>query len=195
MTPKTKMQLESIRQEKRELILNSALETFAMHGYHGSSISIIAQHAGIAKGLMYNYFKSKEELLKAIIEKGVNEITGIFGPSLRQEITPELFKNLIRLYFDLLKQNSKFWRLYFSIALQPNVMEMIAKEFESMVNPYFGALREYYSLQGSKNPEADAIMAHALIDGITINYVMVHHDYDLKMIEEIVTEQLLKPRF
>ncbi|HET6559885.1 MAG TPA: TetR/AcrR family transcriptional regulator, partial [Prolixibacteraceae bacterium] len=65
--PRTTVQFEAIREEKRKLILETALELFAENGYHGTSISHITKKAGISKGLLYNYFVSKEDVLKNII--------------------------------------------------------------------------------------------------------------------------------
>jgi AcrR family transcriptional regulator len=193
MAPKTKEQFEEIRQEKRDVILETALEVFATHGYHGASISTIAKHAGIAKGLIYNYFESKEELLRAILQKGVQDILNVFKHIIGAEITIDVFRELVKAYFKQLKENRAFWRLYFSIAMQPVVMEMIEQEFDGMVNPYQKLLMSYYTAIGSKNPEADALLAHALIDGITLNYVMVHHDFDMDKVEKIVIERLIAP--
>jgi AcrR family transcriptional regulator len=66
MSPRTKIQFEEIRESKRRKILDAAVECFATTGFHAVSISDLAKHAGISKGLMYNYFSSKDELLKAI---------------------------------------------------------------------------------------------------------------------------------
>lgn len=195
MAPKSKEQFEELRQEKREIILGYALEVFATHGYHGTSISMIATHARMAKGLLYNYFKSKEELLKAILYKGIEELTEIYIPLVQQEITPELFKTLLAKYFQILKENTAFWRLYYAIALQPSVMEIINKEFESMIDPLQKMLSKYYQSQGSTNPYADAILAHAILDGITLNFIMTHHDFPLEQVEKIVSDRLIKPSY
>lgn len=195
MSPRTKKQYEEIRHEKKDMILETALEVFATHGFHGSSISMIAKHAGIAKGLLYNYFQSKEELLKAIMQKGVQDIVEVYTPVLNEELTPQIFKKFLGIYFKLLKENTSFWRLYFSIAMQPSVIEMMEKEFDGMTNPYQEMLIKYYGGQGSSKPEADALLAHALIDGITLNYVMTHQDFPMEKLEKIVIERLVKPTF
>ena len=52
--------------DKRELILKAAVKTFAHKGFHGTRVSDIAAEAGIAYGLIYHYFKNKEEILNAI---------------------------------------------------------------------------------------------------------------------------------
>ena len=61
------------RPDKRSLIQDAAIKVFASHGYHGSRVSDIAQEAGIAYGLVYHYFKNKEnlklELVDLLIEK------------------------------------------------------------------------------------------------------------------------------
>jgi AcrR family transcriptional regulator len=52
--------------DKRQLILDAAIKVFARNGYHGSRVSDIAREAGIAYGLVYHYFKNKEEILDTI---------------------------------------------------------------------------------------------------------------------------------
>ena len=54
---------------KRQLILDAAVKVFADKGYHGSRVSDIASEAGIAYGLVYHYFKNKEEILDTIFEE------------------------------------------------------------------------------------------------------------------------------
>jgi AcrR family transcriptional regulator len=52
--------------DKRRLIVDAAIKVFAEKGYHGTRISDIADHAEIAYGLVYHYFKNKEEILDTI---------------------------------------------------------------------------------------------------------------------------------
>ncbi len=63
MSPRTQEQFEEMRESRRQQIMDAALELFAQEGYSHCSISQLAGHAGISKGLMYNYFESKEALL------------------------------------------------------------------------------------------------------------------------------------
>ena len=67
MCPKTVIQNKIIKEEKKDLILRTALKVFAQEGYHASSVNKIANKANISKGLIYNYFESKEDLLRNII--------------------------------------------------------------------------------------------------------------------------------
>jgi TetR/AcrR family fatty acid metabolism transcriptional regulator len=54
------------RGEKRAHILEAATRVFASRGYHGARVSDIAREAGIAYGLVYHYFRNKEEILDTI---------------------------------------------------------------------------------------------------------------------------------
>ena len=55
-----------VRRDKREVILEAATVVFARSGYHRARVSDIAREAGIAYGLVYHYFKNKEEILSTI---------------------------------------------------------------------------------------------------------------------------------
>jgi len=55
--------------EKRKLILDAAVKVFARKGYYGCRVSDIADEAKIAYGLVYHYFKSKEEVLNSIFQE------------------------------------------------------------------------------------------------------------------------------
>jgi TetR/AcrR family fatty acid metabolism transcriptional regulator len=52
--------------EKRRAILHAAVRVFAEKGYHGCRIADVARGAGVAYGLVYHYFKNKDELLESV---------------------------------------------------------------------------------------------------------------------------------
>lgn len=53
-------------EDKRKRILDAAIRVFAEHGYHGARVGDIAEDAGVAHGLLYHYFASKDDVLKTI---------------------------------------------------------------------------------------------------------------------------------
>jgi TetR/AcrR family transcriptional regulator, fatty acid metabolism regulator protein len=55
--------------EKRQRILDAAVRVFARSGYHTSRVGDIAEEAGIAHGLLYHYFSSKEEVLRTVFRE------------------------------------------------------------------------------------------------------------------------------
>jgi TetR/AcrR family fatty acid metabolism transcriptional regulator len=69
----------SIAQEqKRKVILDAAVRVFARSGYHGSRVGDIAAEAGVAHGLLYHYFASKEEVLQTVFRENWGELIARF---------------------------------------------------------------------------------------------------------------------
>ncbi len=64
--------------EKRDRILLAAIRVFADNGYHGARVGDIAEDAGVAHGLLYHYFSSKEEVLRTIFVENWGELVARF---------------------------------------------------------------------------------------------------------------------
>ena len=77
--------------DKREAILRAAIKVFANKGFFNSKVADIAGEAGIADGTVYLYFKSKDEILHSIFDRGMEtfisegrqELEGIDSPEER----------------------------------------------------------------------------------------------------------------
>ncbi|MDQ3670342.1 MAG: TetR/AcrR family transcriptional regulator [Actinomycetota bacterium] len=62
------------QEEKRKLILDAAVRVFARSGYHGARVGDIATEAGVAHGLLYHYFSSKEQVLETVFRENFGEL-------------------------------------------------------------------------------------------------------------------------
>lgn len=129
MSPRTQKQYEEIREEKKLLIMDTALKQFANEGYYATTINHIAKHAGISKGLMYNYFESKEALLKAIINKSVTEVYRYFDINRDGYLSEDEFEYFVRKINVMLKEKRSFWRLLAQLLMQNEVREQFLKSF------------------------------------------------------------------
>ena len=56
-------------EDKRRQILDAAVRVFARKGFHASRVGDIAEEAGVAHGLLYHYFRSKDEVLEAVFHE------------------------------------------------------------------------------------------------------------------------------
>lgn len=184
MSPRTSKQFEEIREEKRRLIMRVALELFAEEGYHSSSISKIAAKAGISKGLMYNYFDSKVDLLNYIIQDGLDQIKLMLDPNRDGIITREEMESFIITMFDAMRANKKFWALYFSLMLQTPVLGLIRDRLEEMMGVYFRMLTRYFQNRGHEDPLTDAYIFGSLMDGIGFNYIANPSDFPYDKIKK-----------
>jgi len=63
-------------EDRKQEIVNRAAELFASHSFLGTSINDIAAACGFSKSLLYHYFKSKEELLAAVMHSHIDRLEG-----------------------------------------------------------------------------------------------------------------------
>jgi TetR/AcrR family fatty acid metabolism transcriptional regulator len=61
-------------EEKRRRILDAAVRVFARDGYHTSRVGDIAEEAGVAHGLLYHYFPSKDAVLATVFRENWSEL-------------------------------------------------------------------------------------------------------------------------
>ena len=184
MAPRTEEQYKEIRQEKRQLIMNTALELFALHGYESTTINQIAKKANISKGLLYNYFESKEDLLEAILNKGIDEMMEIFDPNKDGILEVSEMEFFINESFKMVEKNRVFWKLYMSVSLQPAVFKLIEKRIEELYQPIMKMTANYFQEAGFENPLIETIIFGALMDGITMDYVMKPDLFPLEHIKK-----------
>jgi AcrR family transcriptional regulator len=74
---------------RRREILDAAIEVIADQGYHATSIADICSAAGVGRGVLYHYFKSKEEILLAIFDDFTGPLLARFQAA-AEEPDPEL---------------------------------------------------------------------------------------------------------
>lgn len=128
--PRTKEQYEQIRTEKRQLIKESALKLFAEKGYDATSISEIAKKAEISKGLLYNYFASKDDLLKTIWDDLIEEFEVMIDPNNDGNVTDAEAENFIDATFEMLKNKREEMKLYYQLSFQPNVVNFLYNKYD-----------------------------------------------------------------
>jgi AcrR family transcriptional regulator len=191
MTPKTSQQYEEIRESRKRQIMEVALKLFAESGYDHTSISAIAREADMSKGLLYNYFKGKEDLLEHIFDDGMQEMLNFFDPNRDGVLTREEFIYFINEVFDLMKRKILFYKLYFAVLFQPKVTKLFEKRFGEIIQPLLTTLSDYYQRKGSTNPMAEAVMVGAMLDGVGFNYVMSPDVYPVDEVKKLIIERFV----
>jgi AcrR family transcriptional regulator len=79
-----------VLKDKKQLIINAAIKCFAQKGFHATSIQEIVDTAGIAKGSVYSYFKSKEDLLFVAIKHEYDQMMSkIFTVANDKNLSPK----------------------------------------------------------------------------------------------------------
>lgn len=80
----------------RPRILQAARERFLVQGVDGASLRAIAHDAGTSIGMVYYYFKTKDELFLAVVDDGYQALLADFEQALKADVPPE--QRLVRLY-------------------------------------------------------------------------------------------------
>ncbi len=189
MSPRTEEQFEEIRDQKRMLIINTALELFANNGFHSTSIQKIAKKAVISKGLIYNYFESKEALMYAILDKGIHDMMDLFDTNHDGVLETHELEGFINNSFKIIQENLHFWRLYFSISFQPAVYAMVKEKILEMSKPLMDMSIQYFKSKGFKNPETEAIIFSALLDGIACQYLLNTEEFPVKHVKKTLIDR------
>lgn len=194
MSPRTPEQLHLIREKRMQQIKDAALRLFAREGYANTTISKIAQEVGMSKGLLYNYFQSKEELLTAILEDGfafAAEWVNRLEPG--EDMVARL-RDMIEQTFAHVSAQADYWRLYISLAFQPAVSEAVGHVMErGMPAQLWAFTREAFRQMGHPQAESEAWLLAATLDGIFMHALQIGEAYPLERMKQYVLQRFLPP--
>lgn len=173
-----------MRENRKDTICKVALQLFAENGYHSTSISKIAKEAGISKGLLYNYFESKEDLLSSIIGNMIDNIMDMLNPNHDDVITDDEAENFFDNFFNILIDNPTEWRLFFQISMQNDVLSLMMKEMDSenMVKSQ-KLILDYFNTRGFDDPEMAVVMFSSVFKGFTLQYCMAPEMFSPELLE------------
>ena len=100
------------QKDARDRILQSALDEFSEKGFHATTIDSIAERAGMAKGTVYRYFKTKESLFNALKEDTIGEFVELARQDLsRENDVLRIIESVIRMYLSFFEKNSAFFKV------------------------------------------------------------------------------------
>ena len=99
---------------KRDAILYSAFRIFTEKGYHQAKVSEIAEFAHVGKGTVYEYFESKEALLRGVIEAGTKYYIDQLNESAKNADNPlAKLKNILLRNVEILNENENFRQMIY----------------------------------------------------------------------------------
>lgn len=185
--PRSQEQFNVIRKQKKKLIMDTALELFAENGFHATSMSQVAKKAGVSKGLAYNYFESKQEILNEIVKTGFNSIYSHFDLNHDGILTREEFEHFIRKSFQVISENRRFWKLYSALVMQSDLSESIQEKFGDQSQTILQMLNQFIASMGSEDPEGDLLVISSLVKGALLVVISAPNFFPLKQLEDKVT--------
>ncbi len=189
MSGNSPKQFAENREKTRNTILDVALELFATRGFSGTSISLIAEKAGISKGLIYHYFKNKQALLKAILETGLSTIEETIERVFQIQDPSQKIVVLIERSFSLTERDERFWRLYTNLLLQPGIWEEFKKESAAFLVKAIQQFEQLFSELGVPSPSVEARILAAILDGVSLHFMIDKKNYPLTEIKNALIQR------
>jgi TetR/AcrR family fatty acid metabolism transcriptional regulator len=184
-------------QDKREAILRAATKVFARNGYFNSKVADIAQEAGVADGTVYLYFKSKDEILHSIFDRGMEEaisegqlqLAGISDPR-------EKLRRVAHLHLDRMGADRDL-AVVFQVELRGSTKFM--EEFSGgRFAEYLGMIRSIFEegqnsgvFRKDLNTKIVAKVFFGALDEMATNWILSRKRYKLAPLADQVLDILL----
>lgn len=151
--------------DKRRLILEAAVRVFARGGYHTSRVGDIAEEAGVAHGLLYHYFGSKEEVLRTIFrDSWARLIDALHGVERSEEPPAEQLRLVAAILLRSWRHDPELVRvLVREVARSPQLLEQVDEVREAFL--VLQRIIERGQADGSFRAELDARLASWIVYG------------------------------
>jgi len=183
------------QEDKRRLLLDAAVRVFARKGYHAARVGDIAEEAGVAYGLLYHYFSSKEEVLRNVFRETWRALIATIESVERGEDTPrEQLRKVAEILLRSWKRDPDLVRV---LVLEVTRSQLLAGEMDEIVASFsvIQAIVERGQADGSLRDDLDARLAsyvfYGAIDELLTGWVLGRlpdSDEDLARAERTVVE-------
>ncbi len=188
MSPRSKAQFQQIRDASSRKILEAALELFGTKGYESTSINDIATMAGLSKGLMYHYFKGKEDLVEQLIKSLSMDAEGTVEGIIVED-PRESLRNILNLFFNEMRLNFNRWKLIMNLSVQIEKFDFVQEMAREKAEGYIMIMEDLFKQMQWPNPKDEARILGALFDGIGVQYFILKKDYQLDEMERILIKK------
>ncbi|TDX52668.1 TetR/AcrR family transcriptional regulator [Orenia marismortui] len=119
------------KEDKKNRIIQAAIELFEERGYHKTKVSEIADLAQVAKGTVYWYFESKKELFEATAVSKMNEIDQMVNNNILKFNDPiEKLRSIVVSVLNFIEKNKRGARMFRESSIA------ISKEFKEIIINY-----------------------------------------------------------
>lgn len=135
-------------QEKRDLIINVAIEEFVKNGYHKTSTDTITSRAGISKGLLFHYFKSKKNLYLYLVNYCIDLLSEKVVAAIRELKSDDFFERVKEIYFLKLKIIGPYineTQLIAAATLNPP--SVLQEEMQQILTSYYATYEKAFMLE------------------------------------------------
>ncbi|MDM5333946.1 TetR/AcrR family transcriptional regulator [Ureibacillus composti] len=187
-------------EERKEQIMKAAYNAVSTLGYDNVTLQDIADYANVSKGVVHYYFKSKQNILSALLESITNQIYKYEVEAIDQH---QNAIEKLRAYLDAVfispSKNKKFYSVYLDFLAQANGNEEYKKINLNFYENCWNIGQEIIELgirEGVFNQEIDSLttakMMRAIIDGSLIQWLTSNEDGLHQFYKDACMKSILK---
>lgn len=177
MSPRNEDQNQQIRDERHDQILAAALRVFAQKGLAAAKISDIAAAAGLSHGLVYHYFRSKDEIFTKLVERALDASLGTIMAAGQMQGSPwERIRTMTETIFSgSYSGDSPYYYMIMLQAFTSDAVPAVAKELVWKQVPLYNDYLVPVIREGQKSGEVAsgdpvvlATMYFGMIQGLAV---------------------------
>jgi len=192
------------RDEKRRMIMQGAMQAFARKGVMKTKASDIATAAGVGKGTIYEYFRSKEEIFTAVFQFFFENLNITIDAALARTEDPlQKLRIIIGQSIDgFLQDDGKFAELIMEFwaegVREKDPMMFGTIDLKKMYADYRGLIAGVIDEGIRKgafkpmDPNMTASLVMAVLDGIGLQWIMDHDLFEINRLSDQIIETLLE---
>jgi AcrR family transcriptional regulator len=190
--PRTPEENERIRRATTEHILETALILFCSKGYYSTSIEDVAKQAQISKGLLYHYFKGKEEVLAALVDIRINDVLVVMNAAKTKSTPAEQIRHIAEGALDDVQQKPEVFRFYLNLFTQPKLDPVVAKYSQKLMDEQarqFEVQTEMFCKLGVANPRQRSLYFSSTLQGIMLMFSTYPQSFPLDAVKaQVIAE-------
>ncbi len=156
--------------DTRSRLRELALQLFAEQGYEQTSLREIAERLGVTKAALYYYFKSKEDIVRSLVEDYMAEIDELIAWGKEQPRSAESRDGIVRRYLDIIVNGTEVFRLLHQNQAAVSSLAA-AKERGELFRERLDALVDLLTVPGA--PVHDQVRAASCL--MSISFCCMHY--------------------
>jgi AcrR family transcriptional regulator len=146
--------------DTRQRLIDVAVDLFTRHSFAGTSLQMIADEMGFTKAAIYYHFRTREELLAAVVEPIFQQLSGVITAAEAQRSATARADRMLRGYAELAVANRA---LVSVLACDPSVTTLLRRQphWAEMIN------RQLALLAGDEDDPGGLVKATVVLAGIS----------------------------
>ena len=192
--PRSPEQFDALRRESQERLERAALAVFARLGFQRATVRDVAREAGVSQGLLYHYFRTKDELLVAVFRRGSDDVAAALASAPPTGSPREQFAAFVRTSFALLDAHRDYWRLNHLVRHDAAAVAALGDQLHAWTAGIAEALAALLTALGHEDAPARARLLFAAIDGVAQHYLLDPAGYPLSAVVEALLAVFGAPR-